>query len=128
MAFSWIRLPNQTSYPHTAVISWIGQQHAAMPKCPNALRANTMFISLSLNRNAHATGLSFPVAERDAAGIFHFANHENTVQASVSVKVSEPPGHKILIMGHAAGIDFQLIIIVSRGVEAFHNFIYAGYD
>ena len=87
-----------------------------------------MFISLPLNRNAHATGLSFPVAERDAAGIFHFANHENTVQAADAVKFSEPPEHKFLIMGHAAGIDFQLIIIVSRGVEAFHNFIYAGYD
>ena len=56
--------------------------------------------------------------------ILDFANHDDAVEASDAVDVSQGVEHEILIILHVAGIHLDLEIVIACGVVAFRDLVY----
>ena len=55
--------------------------------------------------------------------ILDFTNHDNAVQTSYAVDVSQGVEHEVLIGFHVAGIYLDLEVIITGGVVAFRYLV-----
>ena len=56
--------------------------------------------------------------------ILDFSNHDDAVQTSDAVDVSQGVEHKVLIGFHIPGIYLDLEIVITGGVVAFRYLVY----
>ena len=55
--------------------------------------------------------------------IFDFSNHDDAVQASDAVDISQGIEHEVLIILHVSGIHLDLEIVITGGVVAFRYLV-----
>ncbi len=61
--------------------------------------------------------------QRNGQGLFDLSDDEDAMEGSYAVERAESFEDEGLVVLHGAGVDFQLIVIVTGGVEAFYDLV-----